>query len=421
MPNPFAPFKIATHDAFINRARELQTILERAAQGACSGVVGNPHVGKSSLLRRLLEPNVSEPFMTQAAHYLFIEVDFQSFVSTDTPDEFWAYVLEECIIQQSAVETFFQRLLDARHFDSQRLLAAFTRLGQAGYRVVLLLDEFDYLFNLPQFATLDFLGPLRVLAMKSDGLTLVTASRLTVAQLNRQAAIYKDAVRGSDLFNYLEEIPLGSLPEQDVQSWLSAHFESTDLISDIRALAGRHPLLLQLAAELFYDADWEHEITYRDLQANFLQKAETQFQDVWDYLEPRAQIALAICTLTHLGGQLPSGERFSLEETDQYLTWYGREVRDMWRQGTLEIDPYGRAQIGSMAFLAWIAENKIVGTRGEEPQDAFTQWLADKQYKLGGLVTQEEMTWLQKTWQSIPKGLMDLGKQLLLPGSDSSC
>lgn len=317
--------------------------------------------------------------------------------------------------------TVFQHLLDANHFDSRRLLAAFTRLGQSGRRVVLLIDEFDYLFNLAHFATLDFLGPLRVLAMKSDGLILVTASRLSVAQLNRQAAVYKDSVRGSALFNYLEEISLGSLPPQDVRNWLGAHFESPDLVNEIHTLAGHHPLLLQLAAELFYDANWQHEATHRELRAHFLQKAETQFQDVWDYLEPNAQIALVIFTLEYLGGQLPSGERFSLEETDKYLTWYTREIRDMWRQGTLEIGPDGQVQIGSMAFLAWIAENKIVGSRGEELQDAFTQWLADKQFKLGGLLTQEEITWLQHTWQSIPKGLIDLGKQLLLPSSESSC
>lgn len=81
-------FKIATHDAFINRTKEIRTILDRVAQGACSGIVGSPHVGKSSLLRYLLDPKVGEPFLPQAEHYLFIEVDFQSFVPNDTPDDF---------------------------------------------------------------------------------------------------------------------------------------------------------------------------------------------------------------------------------------------------------------------------------------------------------------------------------------------
>jgi hypothetical protein len=415
VPNPFIPFQIATGEQFVDRAVETQTILERVSKGANSAVVGNPHIGKSSLLMRLRDPWIVKQFVREPARYLFVEVDFQSFVPADRPADFWAYVVEEINLFDPGTEGLFKPITDREAFDSRRLLSAFTRLGQSGRRLVLLIDEFDYLFNLPNFKTLDFMGPLRVFVMKSDGLTLVTASRLSVADLNRYAAEYKDQTRGSDLFNYLEEIPLGSFTPLDVKNWLENHFQDQEVLEEMRLLAGHHPLLLQLAGELYFEAELSTKARRQEFRNLFARKAESQFQDVWDYLTSKAQVALVIFALDNLSGQIASGEKFSLEKAGQYLTWYASEVRDMTRRGTLEVGPTGRPGINSLAFLLWVAENKIVGTRGDEPQDAFAQWLTDKQYKLGGLLTQEEIAWLQKTWQSIPDGLIDLARKAILP------
>ncbi len=419
MLNPFTPFQLATSEGFVNRVAETQTIFERLLKGASTGVVGNPHIGKTSLLRWISEPDVVAQHVPEPERYTFVDVDFQSFVPADDPADFWPYVVEEAIFVSPDVKSFFTPILESRAFDARRLLSAFTRLGRRGRRVVLLIDEFDYLFNLPNFRTLEFMGPLRVITMKSGGLVLVTASRLSVAQLNQQAADYKDAVRGSDLFNYLEEVSLSCFASPDVQAWLAKHFQNAETIKEIRLLAGHHPQLLQLAGEIYYgvEASSTNGARRETLRRRFIRKAETQFQDVWDYLTPKAQVALVIFALDYLGGRVPSGERLSLEEAGKYLTWYKREVNDMIRRGTLETGSSGRPSIGSLAFLHWIAENKIVGTRGDEPQEAFAQWLAEKQYKLGGLLTQEEITWLQKTWQSIPDELLELAFKTLSLGS----
>ena len=167
-------------------AAEVQTILERVTKGASSGIVGNPHIGESCLLLRLFEANEMAQFTPEPDKYTFVEVDFQTFKLNHNTDDFWGHVLKECMFSNPDTGRFFQPLLENKNFDSLGLVSAFTRLGRSGRRVVLLIDEFDYLFNLPNFKTLDFMGPLRVLAMKSDGLVLVTASRLSVAQLNRQ-------------------------------------------------------------------------------------------------------------------------------------------------------------------------------------------------------------------------------------------
>ena len=222
-------------------------------------------------------------------------------------------------------------------------------------------------------------------------------------------------MRGSDLFNYLEEVSLSSLSPLDVKQWLEPHFSKPEVIEEIRLLAGRHPQLLQLAGEIYFEADLSDSVHRQQLRNTFIRKAESQFQDVWDYLTPKAKVALIIFVLDYLQGRVASGEKFSLEKAEKYLIWYQAETKGMLRRGTLETGPTGVPDIGSLAFLFWIADNKIVGTRGDEPQEAFTQWLADKQFKLGGLLTQEEIEWLQKTWQNIPTGLIDFARKAILP------
>ncbi len=404
MSNPFIPFQIATDNQFINRQTETKTILERVAKGASSGIVGNPHIGKSSLLRYISEPDKITEFVPHSEQYTFIEVHFQSFISTDEPDDFWAYVLEESIIISPETEQFFAPLLEKQTLDSRRLLSTFTRLGRSGRRVVLLIDEFDYLFNFSNFNTLDFLGPMRAIVMATNGLVLVIASRLSVAELNLEASKLK---HGSDLFNYLEEIPLSSFKPQDVSGWLKKYCPDSKVIDEILSLAGYHPMLLQLAGETFYEADLNNDSLRRKLHTSFIHKAETQFQDVWNYLTPKAQVALVIFALDELGNRLPSGEKFSLEKAKKYMIWYQAEIDWMVRRGTLEVGPTESTRIGSPAFLEWIYKHKIVGTQGDDVK-SITQWLTDKQYKLGGLLTQEEIDWLQKAWQAIPDGAISL-------------
>jgi hypothetical protein len=415
MANTFIPFRIATGDAFVNRAGEIQTIMERLAKGASSGVVGNPHIGKSSILRRLNDPEIARLFLPQPETYLFVELDFQSFDTQATPNDFWRHVLEEIVfIGSPAIKAMFQPLLKRKTLDGQGLLSAFSHLARAKYWAVLLIDEFDYLFNLPGFNTLNFLGPLRVVVMKSGGLAVVTASRLSVAELNARAEKLKDEVRGSDLLNYLEPVFVGSFSSEVVLDWLKRDMPNSSAIETIITLAGHHPLLLQLAGELYYEADLTNELTRRRLGIQFIEKAETQFQDVWNYLNPNAQVALVILALDELNNYLPSGEKFSLEQRDKYLTWYDSEVKQMVRQGTLETSATGAVRIGSQAFLHWVFDYKIVGSRGEQIEN-FTQWLTNKEYKLGGLLTQEEINWLQMVWQKIPDGLINLARKAILP------
>ncbi len=83
----------------------------------------------------------------------------------------------------------------------------------------------------------------------------------------------------------------------------------------------------------------------------------------------------------------------------------------MIHQGTLELDENGNPVCGSTAFNYWIIHEKIVAGRGEEPQEKFEKWLHDKQYKLGNLITNEHIAFLQKIWKGIPSGMIEAARK----------
>jgi len=412
--NPFFPFTPVSNPNFVNRERELKAVLDRVPKLGHTAIVGNPHIGKTSLLRQLALPAVFLAGVPQPENYALVEIDFQLFGESKSPNDFWHEVLSQAADSHPEIAETLKPLLKKKRLDEQALYRMFQALAKAQKRVVVLADEFDHLFNLERFRTLEFMGVLRVIAMKSGGLVLVTASRLSVAEMNAKGAEYKVATRGSDLFNYLLELPLGGFDEAITRGWLKQHLPA-EAVDEALILAGYHPLLLQLAGQSLFDAieQGRQPKAYPALREMFTKQAESQFQDVWRYLSDKAQIALVIFALHDLEGQA-GRKTFNLERADETLTWYQAEVKEMARRGTLEILADGRYALRSYAFRVWLVENKIVGTRGDEPREAFTKWLHDKQFKAVGL-TNEEVDQIQKVLKSVPAGVIDLVKKLMLP------
>ena len=63
----------------------------------------------------------------------------------------------------------------------------FEFLGRHGKRVVLLIDEFDILLEHPNFNNPEFFSELRGMSSTTGGLTLVVASNIPIAEMNRHA------------------------------------------------------------------------------------------------------------------------------------------------------------------------------------------------------------------------------------------
>ncbi len=82
--------------------------------------------------------------------------------------------------------------------------------------VVLLIDQFDTLLHHDNFNTAEFFRALRSLSTTTDGLALVTASRMSITEMNRRTLEINPL--GSPFFNTFMEERLPRLrPEQVYQ------------------------------------------------------------------------------------------------------------------------------------------------------------------------------------------------------------
>lgn len=407
--NPFQPFQPALGQKFFNRNSELNSILQRINQGASTTVVGNPHIGKTSLLKQIARPEVLQSANLDPTQNIVVEFNFELITNQNTPTDFWRRISAKVKLVRPDLASHLESAL-AYPNDLNLLNEAFEIIGQNNARVVVVIDEFDKFFDIPTFATLDFFNPLRAIAMTSNGMCLVIASRLSVAELQEGVLKLKPA-SGSPL-NFFDEVCLSTFDDDTIKTWLSQHLP-VEAMSETRLLAGNHPLLLHLAGQILWDEKEQGKTKWDSHRDEFVQKAEAHFRDVWRYLSDRGQLALFLLVMRDLNGQV-GGKVFDISDTDIELAWLLDELKELQKRAILEQDETGQWTIRSIGFRMWLIENKIP-TLADESLD-IKQWLHNKGFKFN-IVTNEELETLQKIVKAIPSGVIDLAKKVFLSKS----
>jgi hypothetical protein len=314
----------------------------------------------------------------------------------------------------------------------------FRVVTRRGWRVILLIDEFDSLLHHVGFNTAEFFGALRSLATRYSGLALVTASRLSVAGMNRHSEELNPY--GSPFFNGFIEVHLRPFGDEDVQALLDRALARTGVAFDtedrayLHAMAGRHPFLLQAAAGALYDvavAGRRGDTRYRAAARTFYQQTESHFDDLWRHFDSRARVAATILCLGELRGRVASQE-FDVSEIGA-LEHYGGELDRLAGQGLVELQSTGGIQADWKNWVVWRGERWRVSSRrlvwwvsdrvlARQAVD-WEAWLEAKQYGL--VLTAEEADTLREWAAKVPKGAINtatkvvslLLKELLFPGA----
>jgi len=180
----------------------------------------------------------------------------------------------------------------------------FTQVHAAGWRLVLLLDEFDTILHHPGLNQAEFYGGLRSLASRLDSLALVIAARQPLGELNRATADFSRM--GSPYFNFLQEVALGAFQERDALALLARgneRFTRKDY-TYLKQVAGGHPYLLQAAASALWETyeDGERNAQKRYTQAGraLFQQAAPTLQNTWFLWQPEMKKAFTIIALDNL-------------------------------------------------------------------------------------------------------------------------
>lgn len=416
-PHPFIYGRPVRPGEFLDREAELRTIFNRLRNCESTAIVGEPHIGKSSLLLQLADEDTLRIYLGDDARCLVVfPLDLQPISSNYTPTDFWAEVLEP--LQGHPGHRTTARLLEQATeagYARRALERLFNHLGKQGRRLVLLLDEFERLLIHRNFQDPSFFALLRSLATRTGGLALVPASRLSVAEMNEQGRGLLDT--GSPFFNNVIEVRLRPFDEQTVDALLdwTGELLSLDDRRFIRRVAGHHPFLLQAMAAALV------EITGDDCQAraaqSFYEGISFHFDDLWRGLDDRTRTTAVILSLVELGGRA-LGRDFSYGEIEK-VDAFGPELRKLAERGLAEQVGEGwqfdrkhlllwhgeRWTVGAQAFAWWIRDVVIADARRVP---AYDEWLANKRYRF--LLTQEQGDWLVGMVRNAPEwGVRSVG------------
>jgi uncharacterized protein len=252
---------------FVGRKAELRTLARRleGAQPTSINIVGERRIGKSSLLYHFYQTWTARVQNTRSPVVIYLSLQE---AQAQTEDGFY-----RALLSQLAQHLTAQRHEDLRHAledspsDRTGFTAAMRQCGYAELRPVFCLDEFEALLKRPKRFDDDFYDALRAL-MDVCPVMFVVASRRTLQVYRRQHKLT------SPFFNQAHTLVLRWLTEDEANDLVrlpASTVPGTEpaLGPEEQRLArrwgGRHPCLLQLAADALLqareegrDADWAH-------------------------------------------------------------------------------------------------------------------------------------------------------------------
>ncbi len=378
--NPIPP------ERFVGRRRERERVLNFIAHnGESAAVVGEPRVGKSSLLAYLASPQGrAEAQARSDKRLLFAEADAHLIGDGFDPARFWRYVFRPletagAFDQAEAPIGEAYRSCQASGYETTAFEHLLKCLGRAGYRLVLFVDEADYLAEQCLRHHPAFLAALRSL-LKTGDLTLVAASRTPLSRLNVMAAAASGS--GSPCFNTLREVILGAMMIEDVSQLLRAAGSSLSPGEDafVREASGGYPYLVQVAAGALIEARDEgagEEEARREAEDALLRATHDTLGDIWRSWSPELRYVFAAVAAAHIealgeaaGRSAPDVSARASLAAD--TATYRQELDALRKRGF--VSERGD-RVRAFAFLAWFALR--LRQRGQSAE-LWDQWLREE-------------------------------------------
>ena len=251
--NPFANYGGIVHgDRFIGRKESLDVIesrLIKAKEPANLAIIGQPRSGKSSLVYQALI-ELKEQLVEE--HLIPMWFDLSTY---DQSEAFFRTLVTGCLEEledldrlDEGIQHAADRVSDERISWSERyrkIQRFFKKVRETGYRILLILDEFDNARYLFRNNVADF-QKLRELSYQPElGVTLVTTSRRSIKTIELQAGDI------STLSETFRRHYLAMFDDEELRIFFnrlaSAGVDvSEDLKTDVLSYCGGYPYLLEM-------------------------------------------------------------------------------------------------------------------------------------------------------------------------------
>jgi hypothetical protein len=379
--NPFT-FGNPIHNParFYGRKEDIRQIVNRLRSSAheSTSVVGERRIGKTSLLKYLDNPSVAAELGLQPDRYCMIYIDFQGLTDI-TPHRFWQRVLhkmERTICVPDLIHEIKQ-IRERGDFDLFDLEDLFEMITTSGLTTVLLLDEFEYVTQNPNFGA-DFFGGLRALAIHQN-LPLVTATRRELVDL-----CHSEELKGSPFFNIFANVVLRPFNRDEVIEMLDGYLSGTELSLSteekevILQLGGGYPFFVQMAGNYIVEAKqkgMDAGAAVKDMEAHFDAQADPHFTYMWSHSSESEKINLL--AIIALNQHKPSKKTIStIENLAKIHSRAHLDIPELTQRGLLLEDRETSAyRLFSVSLERWIVR-EISAVPGEEESEASVRtWL----------------------------------------------
>lgn len=394
--SPFIFGRSLSPAEFSGRGVELNRLAGRLFTGQSIAVIGQPHIGKTSLLEYIRDENVRQRrFEERFSRSFFVFLDILAAQGIRMQADFWRHVLS-CLRDSEYAAQYEYAGQDG--YSNFALEQVFDFLHRDGRRLILMLDEFDTLLSHPVLNNSDFYGGLRTLASRCPGFALVIAARRSLEQLNQLTQELNP--HGSPYFNVFVEMQLGALKRDALTTLLDQgrqYFTKADR-AYVERVSGGHPYLAQVAAAMLWDAH-EDGLTgrerYRFAGQNLYRHVRPHFADTWHFWSNTTRKAVTAVALAEIP-RLLGDHTFKVTELIEDLDDYGEELDLLQVSGTLAQTDEGEWQVAQDALLWWLADELRRNVRDETP---FADWI--RAQHMDNLLTERDRQRLTQAAQSV--------------------
>jgi len=381
-PNPFT-FGNPIRDPakFFGRSEELRQVVNRLRSSAheSTSIVGERRIGKTSLLKHLENGSVAQELGLPPDQFCMVYMDFQGLTDI-TPPRFWQRVLQklERAICRPELAVDIKQLRTQDAFDLFDLEDLFTMITDEGLIPVLLLDEFEYVTQNPNFGS-DFFGGLRALAIHQN-LPLVTATRRELIDL-----CHSEELKGSPFFNIFSNIVLRPFNQEDVHALLDGYLEGMGISFTeseremVSKLGGGYPFFTQMAAFFMFDAKsngLEKDALQQQVCRQFDEQADAHYAYMWGHTSESEKITL----LANMALSRQKAGPKTLPTIGNLAGMHQRahlDVPELVKRGLLvENRTDDTYCLLSASLERWIAHEILAPPGEEEEQGSVGEWLS---------------------------------------------
>ncbi|BBB49142.1 AAA family ATPase [Pelolinea submarina] len=418
--NPFTfGNPIRDPERFIGREEEIRQITNRLLSSAreSTSIVGERRIGKTSLLKYLTNPDVAAAFGLNPEEYRLVYIDFQG-LNDITPQRFWQRVLQlmaRSMDDESRREAL-KELSKQEYIDLFDLEDLFDGIGSDGTHVVLLMDEFEYVTQNPNFDS-DFFGGLRSLAIHYN-LSLVPATRRELVEL-----CHSDEIKGSPFFNIFATVVLKPFSRDETDGLVKTYAKtagiefSDDEICFIHETGGGYPFFVQMIG-FYLVAGRESNLRGRPLLEfainEFDQQANPHFAYLWSHASESEKITLVTILALERENQ-EKRKKDSIITVERITSIYPRAPRDivnLEKRGSLVEKGEGIALFSS-SYAKWIISELAAAPEEQEPDTSVDQWIQSNQEENLGNAKEVLSRTKKKYWPIVGKVLKEFSIEVI--------